>query len=140
MLQPVVLVLARASDSGLILAVSRPGRPNDLGLPGARVFAGESFEDAAKRGFERETGAKLLNVKTMWSGTSGRNWEQGRMVHLFAAEAWAGNPLAGRAGARTVWVNESRLCEARCSHAHFYRKLFAVLRERKLLPSYDAAM
>ena len=139
-LAPVALVLARNPDNGLILAVSRPGKPNDLGLPGARVDAGQDMADAAKLGFERETGAKLLDCKWAWMGTAGRSIADGRQVHLFNATAWQGEPRGGRAGVRVVWVNEGRLSEARCSYAGFYLAMFNRLRELKLLPQFDAGI
>jgi 8-oxo-dGTP pyrophosphatase MutT (NUDIX family) len=48
-------------DTGLVLAVSRKGNPNDFGLPGGKCEANEGFLEAALRELQEETGVTLAS-------------------------------------------------------------------------------
>lgn len=70
-------------ETGLVLAVSRKGRPNDFGLPGGKCEAGEGFLEAALRELQEETGVVLtpddlspdVFQKMVLAGPDGKDFE-----------------------------------------------------------------
>lgn len=60
-----VTVFLQGAD-GLILAVSRKDNHNDFGMPGGKVEADETCEEAAARELHEETGLQISNLKIIY--------------------------------------------------------------------------
>lgn len=124
--------LALIFHQGFVLAVSRKGAPDDLGLPGGKVKPGEASDRAALRELSEETGLGFLDVsepQRVHARPDGT--PSGRHVEVFAmrlagwGHIWP--KLRPEPGARVVWVPPARLLDPRCKFAAFNRKMFEAL-------------
>lgn len=106
----VVVASTRASSAPrAVLAVSRRGRPDDLGLPGGKVEPGERPEEAAARELLEETGvaAEPGALRLVRVARVGR-----RLCRGFAAGSWAGDPRPAEPGVEVAWAPPRRLAES----------------------------
>lgn len=113
--------------AGRVLAVSRKGDPNDLGLPGGGVDDTDATPlAAAQRELREETGI----AATEWSPAfeASATDAKGRRVHVFRARV-ARQRLTFHGEPDTVvrWVRPHELMSPACTFARFTRRHFAAL-------------
>jgi ADP-ribose pyrophosphatase YjhB (NUDIX family) len=121
---------------GRLLLVERANEPNRglWSLPGGRVEAGESTEDAAVREAREETGLTVEIVRLC--GVVRREGPPGGVTYeIFDYECSvpAGQPRAGSDAAALRWVDRTQLAELEASSA-LTSGLFEALRGWSALP------
>ncbi|MFT3711420.1 MAG: NUDIX hydrolase [Archangium sp.] len=98
------VIVVIENERGEILGVSRPGLPDDVGLPGGSIDPGETPEQAALREVREETSltVEVLPVET-------RPYHS-HLVHVFRATRWSGTPRSSPEGEVkwTTWDVVSR--------------------------------
>ncbi|MBL8914270.1 MAG: NUDIX domain-containing protein [Archangium sp.] len=92
------------NERGDVLGVSRPGLPDDVGLPGGSIDDGETPEAAAIREVREETSLEV-SVRLLFSEPY-----HGHLVHVFVATSWTGTPRSTPEGEVkwTTWAEVSR--------------------------------
>ncbi|GAB3933658.1 NUDIX hydrolase [Micromonospora vulcania] len=92
----VALVLL-VDPSGAVLLQHRDGNtsvsPNQWSLPGGRIEAGETPEEAARRELREETGLTASELRPLWSDP--RPYEEG-FPHDVTVHVYGGTTLAGQ--------------------------------------------
>lgn len=110
-------VVGLMERDGLVLAVSRKGNREDLGLPGGKIEPGESPEEALAREVMEETGVRVVLARGVFEVPHARVYE---------ILAWEGEP-SSQEGTAVLWVRPERLLEPQCSFRDFNRALFQSL-------------
>lgn len=108
-----VVVVIEGSD-GRIVGVSRPGQPDDVGLPGGSIEAGESPEAAAVREVREETG---LEVTVQLFSSHAYHQHQ---LHVFFAVSSCGVMRSSEEG-ETSWTDWATV--GRGHYGEFNREL-----------------
>lgn len=114
--RPVLAASIAVFRDGKVLLATRTKPPADRlwSLPGGRVEAGESLEDAALRELEEEVGvtARILGFNRHVE-IVGRD-EAGRVTHHFVVASFvgiwiSGEPQPGPEAGAVMWVDPNRL-------------------------------
>ncbi|MFO0598160.1 MAG: NUDIX domain-containing protein [Myxococcaceae bacterium] len=113
-MQGVDAVVVIIEDEGRVLGVSRPGLPEDVGLPGGSIDPGETPEQAAVREVKEETG---LDVTVRHLVT--RPFHS-HLVHAFVATSFSGVVHASEEG-EAKWTDWDGVCSGR--YGAFNREL-----------------
>jgi 8-oxo-dGTP pyrophosphatase MutT (NUDIX family) len=108
------VVVVIHGEGGRILGVSRPGQPEDVGLPGGSIDPGETAEAAAIREVKEETS---LDVAVRHHST---HEYHGHRLHVFVATAARGTPRSSPEG-EVSWVTWDAVGRGR--HGAFNRAL-----------------
>jgi 8-oxo-dGTP diphosphatase len=105
---PVIDVAAsivRAPDGRVLMAERTPGQlsPGFWELPGGKIDAGESAQQAAVRELEEEIGIRALSL-TPWIKYEHPFRLRRLRLHYFKVDKWVGTPH-GREGQRVAWID-----------------------------------
>ena len=103
----VAVNIVRASD-GRVLFAERTARQIAAGfweLPGGKIEAGETAQQAAERELQEEIGIKPLSMRP-WMTYEHAFPSKRVRLHVFRVEAWRGEPR-GLEGQRLAWVDPS---------------------------------
>jgi mutator protein MutT len=98
------VIVVIENERGELLGVSRPGLPDDVGLPGGSIDPGETPEQAAVREVKEET---TLDVTVRAAFSQPYHQHQ---LHVFVATGWSGTPRSTPEGEVkwTTWDVVSR--------------------------------
>lgn len=110
-------------EDGWILAVSRRGRPNDLGLPGGKIDPGEIPSEAVMREVAEETGVLLRDPEFCYERVDNSD---GAVAWCYRGE-WSGTPRQMEDGIAVVWVKPERLLDASCTFREYNRGVLSAL-------------
>lgn len=120
-------VVALVYDAaGRVLAVSRKGKPDDLGLPGGKVEAGETEFSALVREAYEEVGLSCRFVTEVYRGLDRVAHREPRLCVAYHFDPLS-SPHARESGVRVAWVPWARLLDERCTYREFNRDLHAYL-------------
>jgi 8-oxo-dGTP diphosphatase len=103
-----VAVCVVRDAGGRVLLAERTGRQRSAGfweLPGGKIDAGETPQQAAARELEEETGIHARSLAP-WMTYEHAFATRRVRIHFFRVHDWWGTPL-GREGQRLVWVDPS---------------------------------
>jgi 8-oxo-dGTP pyrophosphatase MutT (NUDIX family) len=117
--------------NGHVLAVSRPGRPHDLGLPGGHVEMGEAPITAAIRETKEETGITVVKAHLVFEDIDHVHKEKndGRIVlcQTFFVDEFYGEPHAVEPATVVAWAPHVRLLDEVCTFHRYNAALFRSL-------------
>jgi len=102
---------------GVVLAVSRRGRPDDLCLPGGKVQSDETMEFALQREMEEETGVLVSSFQGIYAAPSS---DPGFHVRVYHVLEYSGVAREVEESITPQWVPFARLCEPRNTLHRFY--------------------
>jgi mutator protein MutT len=106
-----------------VLAVSRKTNHSDLGLPGGKIDAGETPEEALVRELREETGVTAIKFRPVFEDPCRTEGGESRPARVYLVEAWEGEPTAIE-DAVVEWVLPERLFEPTNSFCHYNIALF----------------
>ncbi len=104
--------------TGYVLAVSRKGDPNNLGLPGGKVEPGEIPWRALHREVMEETGLEVLEMQTLYD-----RYYEDKVCRCYLVNTWQGKATSME-GTRVEWVPRELLSKEPCSFREFNSNLF----------------
>lgn len=113
------------NDKGEVLAVSRRGKPEDLGLPGGKIDPGETPHEAVVRELREETALVAGDIYPIFE--RGEDTAGGRPSRTYYVHGFTGEPKTSEEGLHVSWVKPERLFEKNCSFREYNVKLFASL-------------
>lgn len=129
--QPRSVVALIQNQDGRFLAVSRPNRPNDLGLPGGKIDPGELPEEAIVREVLEETGL-TINEPSRWQHCYTRiDPTDGRVTWCYYFTWWSGEPRQCEEGVLVKWVDSGELVADHCTFREYNRGLLEMMASLK---------
>ncbi len=124
-----VVLVRDQRDPNKVLAVSRRGSPQDLGLPGGKVEPGETPEHAARRELMEETGLYAVILEYIFDRYE-VTADPDKIARVYEATLTLGKPRTLEEGCEVSWVDKRRLLEPQCSFRDYNRQLFEYLEMR----------
>lgn len=124
--EPAFVVALVRRGNGDVLAVSRRGRPNDLGLPGGSV-EGNDFNPltALIREVKEETNVDVHGARKVFSRVVATT--DGKVAWTFEVSDWSGEAKQSEDGIAVQWVRPGRLLEEGCTFREYNMALFEKL-------------
>jgi len=120
---PTVDIIIEIDD--MIVLIKRKNPPYGWALPGGFVDYGESFENAALREAEEETGLKVEKLKQFHTYSDpGRDSRFHTASTVFTGEA-SGRPVAGDDASEVELFRKNELPELAFDHAQILADYFA---------------
>ncbi len=108
-----------------VVAVSRRGKPEDLGLPGGSIEPTDADPYAALcREVLEETGVKVLEATHVFSRVDATD---GKIAWAYEVTEWEGVPRKMEPGIEVSWENPGRLLEHGCTFREYNEALFKQL-------------
>lgn len=111
---------------GRVLTASRWEPPYEMAIPGGKIEDGESPEQAAVRELYEETG---VEIHTLHPACTLRSPTDGRIVHVFVADEWEGEPRPNGECPKVGWLSPEQLFE----QSQIYRQSVAQMMEEGCL-------
>ncbi len=120
---PKSVVAVFVNPLGEVLAISRRGKPEDLGLVGGKVDVGDASPEEA---LIREVGEEVGVVLTAFDFIRSRRDEADEMsvCWCYLATAWMGEPRAMEPNTIVGWFRPERLLEPNCVFREYNRAMF----------------
>ena len=126
-------VVALIEKDGLILAVSRRNKPDDLGLPGDSIEPGETAYNALVREVKEETGVEVRAAHHFFSRID--ETTDGKVAWTYTVVDWVGQPRQREEGITVQWVKPERLLEDACTFREYNRHMLQKLEQLRMLVS-----
>lgn len=125
-----VSLIERAEDGRLLCVWNR--RYGGWALPGGKVEAGESAEDAQARELREETSLETIERVLVFEGEHGLKVEgsRGSRVSLFRVLYYIGEPREMEIGCPVAWLTREEFLE-RSPFRDFYGRVFDAIRREK---------
>jgi 8-oxo-dGTP pyrophosphatase MutT (NUDIX family) len=108
-----------------VLAVSRRGRPDDLGLPGGSIEGEETPFDALVREVKEETNLDVHTAHHAFSRVD--KTTAGKVAWAYVVTEWSGEPKQMEDGISVQWVVPERLLEDNCTFQEYNRQFFEAI-------------
>ena len=105
-----------------VLAVSRRGKPDDLGLPGGSIEHEETPFDALVREVKEETNIDVHAAHHAFSRID--KTTAGKVAWAYVVTEWSGEPKQVEDGITVQWVTPSRLLQDGCTFQEYNRQFF----------------
>lgn len=118
------------SNDGRVLATSRRGEPRDLGLPGGKIDAGETPEQALVRELREETGITALHMTPVFDYPNRVEDGEVRPCRCYLVQDWDGEAREMEPGIVVKWAKPVELTSPGCSFREYNALLFHALRRR----------
>ncbi len=110
------------NTEGKVLAVSRRGKPEDLGLPGGKINPGETPEQAIIREAQEETGITLTKFEFVFDRQDPLGQEE--ECRCFRVTEYTGEPQSIEPDISVSWVCPERFLEPNCTFRSYNSDLF----------------
>jgi mutator protein MutT len=112
-----------------VCAVSRRGKPQDLGLPGGGIEPGETPLQAVIRETREEIGVTILQATFVFERID--EAERGNIAWCYLVDDWEGEPHQCEPGIEVSWTAPERLLEPSCT---FHKYNLALFRSLLMVP------
>ena len=121
-------VCALVLKDGKVLAVSRRGKPTDLGLPGGKIDpSDESTEAAMVRELLEETGIRATGMRPCYLRPAKPGVDDGP-AQCYLVTAWEGEPETREPGIEVSWACLGALLTSHCTFREYNEGLFRALK------------
>lgn len=107
----------------LLLGISRKDNHEDFGLPGGKIDAEETPEQALVRECSEEVGVRLKVYGPVFDHLDRVEGGSPRPCRCYAVASWEGEPES-KEGAKVEWIHPARLLFRSCSFRDYNRALF----------------
>lgn len=114
-------VVSLLMRDGLVCAVSRRHKPDDLGLPGGKINDDEAPYTAMVRETYEETGVTVTNAIMVFERVDETD---GNTAWCYLGQSWIGEPSQQESGIFVSWVPLARLLDERCTFRAYNTALF----------------
>ena len=117
----VAFFLREGANGKEVLAISRKGKPDDLGLPGGKTEEGEVPLGALLREVREEVGIEITGSEMIYERVDPAD---GHEAWCYRVDSYTGEPRACEPNTVIAWVPPQRLLEANCTFREYNRGLF----------------